>query len=85
MKELLLLSLVLVTYAKPHCESIMKEAGLSEGFPVNVAHRLHSLTLEDLRWVISEFWLIYLHNSVGSNVRFLPVNFEYRKYRKYKL
>ena len=57
MKALLLLGLVLVTWAAesppiPQCVRVMEEAGLSDGFPVNVAHRLHSLTLEDLRLVI---------------------------------
>ena len=35
----------------PRCETVMEEGGLSQGFPMNVAHRLHSLTLEDLRFV----------------------------------
>ena len=54
MKVLLLLALVLATRAEDsspeaQCKSVMEEAGLSRGFPINVAHRLHSLTLEDLR------------------------------------
>ena len=54
MKVLLLLALVLATRAEEsspeaQCKSVMEEAGLSTGFPINVAHRLHSLTLEDLR------------------------------------
>ena len=54
MKVLLCLVLVLVTRAENsltevQCEGEMEEAGLSRGFPINVAHRLHSLTLEDLR------------------------------------
>ena len=56
MKVLLLLALVLATRAEEsseaQCKSVMEEAGLSTGFPINVAHRLHSLTLEDLRYAL---------------------------------
>lgn len=57
MKAVLLSALVVLVYSTPpqrppvpRCATVKREAGLTEGFPINVAHRLHSLTLEDLRY-----------------------------------
>ena len=44
-----LLTLLVSVNGAPECPGVLEDAGLSKGFPINVAHRLHSLTLEDLR------------------------------------
>ena len=49
---LLLLATVTVTQAipAPTCQAVMADAGLDDYFGTAVAHRVHSLTLEDLRY-----------------------------------
>ena len=46
--------LVTITEARNECPAILKAAGLSDSFASNVAHRLHSLTVEDIRYYFKE-------------------------------
>ena len=36
------------------CPAIISRAGVSEAFGINVAHAVHSLTLEDIRYFFKE-------------------------------
>ena len=36
------------------CPAIISKAGVSEAFGINVAHAVHSLTLEDIRYFFKE-------------------------------